>query len=213
MFPSLAVGGAQMRFVTLANAFGDRYRHTVLALDGDYACTQRLAAELSVCYASTDAPKQATLANVRRFRRRLREIAPDVLITHNWGTIEWAIANVPPVARHIHIEDGFGPEERSTQLRRRVLARRLVLSRSTVVLPSRNLWRIATEIWRLNPRRVHYVPNGIDVQRFADAGHAPGGTVVVGTVAGLRAEKNIARLLHAFRRVSDIRISTPVYRG
>jgi glycosyltransferase involved in cell wall biosynthesis len=51
---------------------------------------------------------------------------------------------------------------------------------------------------------VHYVPNGIDVQRFADAGHAPTGTVVVGTVAGLRAEKNIARLLHAFRRVSDI---------
>lgn len=204
VFPSFAVGGAQMRFVTLANAFGDRYRHTVLALDGDYACAQRLAGELSVRYMSIDAPKQATLGNVVRFRRRLRELAPDVLITYNWGAIEWAMANIPPIARHIHIEDGFGPEERSAQLRRRVLTRHLVLRRSTVVLPSRNLWRIATETWRLNPRRVHYVPNGIDLQRFARAGHMTTDTVMIGTVAGLRAEKNISRLLHAFRRISDI---------
>ena len=204
VFPSFAVGGAQMRFVTLANAFGNRYRHTIVALDGDYACAQRLAGELSVAYLSIEAPKQATLGNVGRFRRRLRELSPDVLITHNWGAIEWAMANIPPLARHIHIEDGFGPEERSAQLRRRVLTRRLVLRHSTVVLPSRNLWRIATETWRLNPRRVHYVPNGIDLQRFTCAGHMARDTVVIGTVAGLRAEKNIARLLHAFHRIADI---------
>jgi glycosyltransferase involved in cell wall biosynthesis len=192
-----------MRFVTLANTLGDRYRHSVLALDGDYTCARRLAADVCVRYETIGAPKQATLGNVRRFRRRLRELAPDVLITHNWGAIEWAMANVPPLARHIHIEDGFGPEERSAQIRRRVLTRRLVLSRSTVVLPSRTLWRIATETWRLDPSRVRYVPNGIDRDRFTQVEHMARDVVVVGTVAGLRTEKNIGRLLHAFRPVSQ----------
>lgn len=191
-----------MRFVTLANALSDRYRHTVLALDGDYACARRVAAGVRVHYETIRAPKQSTLGNVRRFRRRLRELAPDVLITHNWGAIEWAMANIPPLARHIHIEDGFGPEERSAQIRRRVLARRWVLGRSTVVLPSRNLWRIATEIWRLDPGRVRYVPNGIDSDRFTRVEHMARDVVVVGTVARLRAEKNMGRLLHAFRLVS-----------
>jgi glycosyltransferase involved in cell wall biosynthesis len=203
VFPTFAVGGAQMRFAALADAFGDRYRHIVLALDGNHDCAQRVAPNLPVRYETIDAPKQATLGNVRRFRRRLRELKPDVLVTYNWGAIEWTMANIPRLARHIHIEDGFGPEERAGQIRRRVLTRRLVLARSTVVLPSRNLWRIATGVWGLDPRRVHYVPNGIDLHRFAGSDRVPGAVPIIGTVAGLRAEKNVARLLHAFRHVAD----------
>jgi len=59
---------------------------------------------------------------------------------------------------------------------------------------------IALRIWRLDARRVRYVPNGVDLARFAapvDA--APHeGPPVVGTVAALRPEKNIGRLLRAF---------------
>ena len=203
VFPTFAVGGAQMRFAALANAFGDRYRHIVLALDGDYACAQRVSPNLPVQYETIDAPKRATLANIHRFRRRLRKLKPDVLVTYNWGAIEWAMANIPRLARHIHIEDGFGPEERASQIRRRVLTRRIVLARSTVVLPSRNLWRIATGVWGLDPRRVHYVPNGIDLGRFAGPDRVPGDVPIIGTVAGLRAEKNVSRLLRAFRHVAD----------
>src|SRR6202035_1640985 len=36
VFPSFAVGGSQMRFGQLVAAHGSRYRHTVLALDGDF---------------------------------------------------------------------------------------------------------------------------------------------------------------------------------
>ncbi len=203
VFPTFAVGGAQMRFAALANAFGDRYRHIVLALDGDYACAQRVSSNLPVQYETIDAPKRATLANIHRFRGRLRKLKPDVLVTYNWGAIEWAMANTPRLARHIHIEDGFGPEERAGQIRRRVLTRRIVLARSTVVLPSHNLWRIATGVWGLDPRRVHYVPNGIDLGRFAGPDRVPGDVPIIGTVAGLRAEKNVSRLLRAFRHVAD----------
>jgi glycosyltransferase involved in cell wall biosynthesis len=202
VFSTFAVGGPQMRFAALAAQFGPRYRHVVLAMDGDYACAERLPPELGIRCEPMDVAKGATLHNVRRFRRQLRAIGPDLLVTYNWGAIEWAMANLPRLVRHLHVEDGFGPEERAGQLPRRALTRRVVLARSPVLVPSRTLHRIATEIWRLNPRRVHYVPNGIDLARFAGQPehHAE---PVVGTVAALRPEKNLARLLHAFRRVAD----------
>ena len=198
---TFAVGGAQMRFVTLANSLGDRYRHIVVAMDGNHACARLLSPDLDLRCVPVEAPKGATLGNARRFRTLLRAFAPDLLVTYNWGSIEWAMANIPRVARHLHVEDGFGPDERITQIRRRVLTRRLVLSRSTLVLPSRNLCRIATEVWRLNPRRICYVPNGIDLDRFTVSDRAPSEEPVIGTVAGLRGEKNLPRLLRAFRRV------------
>ncbi|HET7881965.1 MAG TPA: glycosyltransferase [Acetobacteraceae bacterium] len=203
VFSTFAVGGAQRRFAALTAALGTRYRHLITALDGNYACLSHLATGLDMRCEPIEMAKGATLGNVSRFRRRLREISPDALATYNWGSIEWAMANIPRLAPHMHVEDGFGPEERQRQLPRRVLTRRLVLARSTVVVPSRTLQRIATETWRLDPRRVHYVPNGVDLERFAAIPTAHAG-LVIGTVAALRGEKNLARLMRAFRRVLDV---------
>ncbi len=203
VFSTFAVGGPQVRFATLTAAFATRYRHVVIAMDDDHACAVRLPPELGVRCETVEAAKGATVGNIRRFRRRLREIGPDTLVTYNWGAIEWAMANIPRLVPHIHVEDGFGPEERHRQLFRRVLTRRLVLARSTVAVPSRTLWRIATDVWRLDPRRVRHVPNGVDLSRFAgprDVRAEP----VIGTVAALRPEKNLARLLRAFRLVADV---------
>jgi glycosyltransferase involved in cell wall biosynthesis len=156
-----------------------------------------------VGFPAIDIRKGDTLGNVRRFRGMLRELRPHALVTGNWGAIEWAIANAWPLARHIHTEDGFGPDEHDRQLPRRVLTRRIVLRRSTVVLPSRTLWRIATEVWRLAPARLRYIPNGIDLARFAPAAEPAREVPVIGCVAALRAEKNLPRLLRAFRLVAD----------
>jgi glycosyltransferase involved in cell wall biosynthesis len=203
VFPTFAIGGAQSRFVALANRFGSDFRHLVVALDGDLAARERLSPALDVRFPAVAAPKDAMLANARRFRGLLREWRPDVLVTCNWGAIEFALANMLPVARHIHVEDGFGSEERGTQIRRRVLMRRLALWRSTVVLPSRTLERIAADIWRL--KRVRYVPNGIDLGRFPVVHRPPRAEVTIGTVAGLRPEKNVGRLIDAFVRVAATR--------
>ena len=187
-----------MRFAALANRFGRRWRHAVVALDGVVDCARRLSPELNVIFPQVATRKGELWANVRAIRRTLRTLRPDVLVTSNWGAIEWAIANLWPLARHVHTEDGFGPEERTSQLPRRVLTRRLVLRRSTVVLPSRTLLRIAAEQWRLDPARLHYIPNGVDLTRFA--GGTPGAEdgPTIGTVAALRPEKNFGRLLRAF---------------
>ena len=207
IYPTFAVGGAQVRFAAIANHFGRRWRHAIVAMDGNTACRERLDTTLDAHFPDIAMRKGDTLGNVRRFRTVLKEMRPQTLVTSNWGSIEWAMANaLAPLATHVHVEDGFGPEERSRQIPRRVWTRRLVLRRCTTVLPSQTLLRIATNTWRLPPARLHYVPNGIDLDRFSAVrsdpeakplGGFPAGPVI-GTVAALRPEKNIARLLRAF---------------
>ena len=81
-----------------------------------------------------------------------------------------------------------------------------LLVRLAEVLPSRVLEGIARDIWKLPPDRLRYVPNGVDLARFGAvpteappwAGHFAAGVPVIGTVAALRPEKNLGRLLEAF---------------
>lgn len=201
VFSTFAVGGPQVRFAALAAHLGDAWRHIIVAMDGNTACRERLPPGLDVSFPDIDHRKGAMLGNAWGFRRYLKAWRPDVMVTSNWGSIEWAMANFLPVVRHIHIEDGFGPEERTTQLPRRVWMRRIFLRRVQVVVPSLTLREIATRVWRLPKPR--YVPNGIDLERFAVARPGGGAVPVIGTVAALRAEKNLARLLRAFRLIAD----------
>lgn len=198
VFSTFATGGPQMRFATLANRLGRKYRHSIVALDGNTAARERLDAGLDVTLPPAPVVKGDTLGNLRRVRGALRSMRPDLLVTYNWGAIEWGLANrVLPLVPHLHVEDGFGPEEATRQIPRRVWTRRLALGRSTVLLPSHTLQRLALEVWKLSPQRVLLVPNGIDVARFAPHAedHQP---LAIGTLATLRAEKNIPRLMRAF---------------
>lgn len=207
VFSTFAVGGPQIRFVTLANHFGPAWRHAIVAMDGNYRARDRLGPQVDATYPQLALRKGDTLGNARGFRRALRSLKPDVLITYNWGTIEWAMANALPLVRHVHIEDGFGPEEQGTQLPRRVWLRRLLLRRCMVMVPSRTLYGIATQVWRLPRKRVLYVPNGIDLSRYGtaagDASSWPGDGPVVGTVATLRPEKNLSRLVRATKLLRE----------
>ncbi len=202
-FSTFRVGGPQIRFCTLANRFGARYAHVIFAMDGRYECRERLNKDLDIAVADVLAKKPDTLGNRARFRAWLKAHKPDLLVTYNWGSLEWAMADWPRLVPHLHIEDGFGPEEADTQLFRRVLMRRLLLSNSQVVVPSRNLEKIARDIWRLP--KVRHIPNGIDCARFSapEPIDWPGTGPTIGTLAALRPEKNLRRLLDAFRIVRE----------
>lgn len=209
VFSTFAVGGPQRRFATLVEALDGRYRHQVVSMDGCFDSLSLLPEGAPVTRRDIANRKGGGLspANLLAFRRLLRHERPDVLVTYNWGSIEWALANrLGPFVPHLHIEDGFGPEEVAGQLPRRARLRRLALTgRTRVVVPSRTLYDIATGTWRLSPRRVLLLPNGIDVDRFAvrrAASPAPDRGLTVGTVATLRAEKNIDRLLRVYAEVA-----------
>ena len=207
VFSTFKVGGPQVRFCALANHFGERYRHVIIAMDGALDCKERLSSELDVTFLPVENHKGDTFGNRRRFRDVLEVLRPDCLVTYNWGAIEWAMANWPRLVPHAHIEDGFGPEEADRQLWRRALTRHLVLGFSTVIVPSKQLERIASQVWKLRRERLHYIPNGIDCGRFADPTITPllprGTQPVIGTVAALRIEKNLLRLLDAFCLVRE----------
>lgn len=204
VFPGFGVGGAQVRTAALMNRFGDAFRHAVVSLDGCFDCAERLLPSVPIeTIAFPQREGERLPARLLRIRRAIRAAAPDALVTSNWGSIEWAMANLlPPRLPHLHMEDGFGRDEANGQKSRRVWTRRLVLRRSRVLLPSLTLLRAARESWHLREPALHYVPNGIDLSRFrpdgprADLGLAGEGPLL-GTVAALREEKNVARLLRA----------------
>jgi glycosyltransferase involved in cell wall biosynthesis len=201
VFATFAVGGPQARFAAIANHFGPGIKHRIIAMDGRLDAREKLNPGLDVSFPALALPRGGMLGTWRGIRAYLRAEPPDLLVTSNWGSIDWAIARLGTGVPHVHMADGFGPEERDRQLPRRVWTRRLVLHGSEVMLPSRSLLRIATDIWRLPPARLHYIPNGIDLRRFegAEPSVLPDGEgPVIGTIAALRAEKNLARLLRAF---------------
>jgi glycosyltransferase involved in cell wall biosynthesis len=76
------------------------------------------------------------------------------------------------------------------------------------VVPSERLERIARRAWGRTAVRI---PNGVPVARFAgrpEEGTIPGlerkpGEIAIGTVAGLRAVKNLPRLVRAFAAMTN----------
>lgn len=207
IFPNFKIGGAQMRFALLSEKLSENYSHTILSIDGNQSAASILPAGADVIFARKPPAPSFLPARLRAYRRKLDALRPDLLITYNWGSIEWAAANNN--TPHIHFEDGFGPEEVHRQLRRRVLFRRLALRRSHVVVPSLLLQDLATRVWRLREDRVQYIPNGIEPKngfatRLEDlAPGLPPELPRIAWVGALRAEKNLVKLLRAFAPLKD----------
>jgi L-malate glycosyltransferase len=193
--------------VRIINHLGKRLRHTVIALDNNFEAAAGFSDDLELVLSTVDQQRGGTLRMILNGSLTLRRLRPDFLVTYNWGAIEWAMANrLLPVSRHIHIEAGFSQSEADAQLPRRVHFRRWALARcARVVVPSRQLQKLACQVWRLPQERVTYVPNGVDVARFSSPARdaVSGfnrriGELVIGTVAPLRPEKNVGRLLRVF---------------
>jgi len=203
---TFSLGGKEARAVRLMNAFGDAAEHTVLsAMPGRLGARDAIDRTVTVAFPD-DAPALAgspTPARLWRLARYMRGF--DLVLTYNWGAFDAVMAKRlfggPPLVHH---EDGFNEDEAVRLNPRRNRYRRLGLGAAyRLVVPSERLERIAREAWRTAAVRI---PNGVAVARFAgspEAGAIPGferapGEVVIGTVAGLRAVKNLPRLVRAF---------------
>lgn len=213
VFSTFATGGPQVRLAALASRLGGKYRHIIAAMDGVYDCAEKFDSNADFELRRLHFTKGATLANIAMFRRLLAQWRPDLLLTYNFGTIEWVLANFFGRQPHIHLEDGFGVEESGTmQLARRVWMRRLgFVFGKQLIVPSKTLHDIALHVWRLPRRKVSYIANGIDCVRFSGASADPDGAlfprtgdeIIIGTLGALRAEKNLPRLVRAFARLGD----------
>ena len=205
-FSTFELGGPQSRFLRLFDALGDGYRHVVAAMDNCFDAAERIRGDPRLELLRLPVRKGRGLGNVGMLRDRIAQVAPDVLMSYNWGASEWMFANARLRVPQLHVEEGFGPEETVRRLPRRSIARALAVraSGATLVTVSQTLATIARREWHVPARRLVVVPNGVDTARFRPVprpGASPlarhPGEIVVGTVAGLRGEKRIDRLVDA----------------
>lgn len=213
VFSTFVPAGPEMRTVRLIEAFGSEFRHSIVAIDGRTDARELLREGAGVRILDAP-PRSGTLATTLRLRALVKREKPDLVLSYNWGAFDAVLAARSLLSRRIvHHEDGFSPDEVVHEKRRRALARRIVLPGvHAVVVPSRNLERIARESWGLPERVVRWIPNGIQAERFLprdgrpelrDRLGIPRDALLVGFVGHLRPEKNPLRLLKACARVDS----------
>ena len=212
------LGGKEARAVRLMNHFGSAADHVILsAQPDDLSAREAIDPQINVAFPK-DAPSLAGKPSLKRYREFVTYFRQfDLILSYNWGSMDGVMARtlfsrvegLPPL---IHHEDGFNEDEHQKLNWKRNWFRKFGLGAAhKLVVPSENLEVIAREVWKQPDQKIQRIPNGIDVKRFekkAQRGSLPGfvrrdGEVVVGTVAGLRAIKNLPRLVRACAAAGD----------
>ncbi|GAB5488547.1 MAG: glycosyltransferase family 4 protein [Parasphingorhabdus sp.] len=212
------LGGKEARAVRLMNHFGNKAEHVVLSAESNQLSAREAIDKKVKASFPSDAPSLAgkpSLGRYREFVEYFRQF--DLILSYNWGSMDGVMARtlfaraggLPPL---IHHEDGFNEDEQDKLNWKRNLFRKFALGGSmALVVPSIRLEGIAKDVWKQPAGKIQRIPNGIDVKRFEkkpQRGSIPGfkkadDELVVGTIAGLRAIKNLPRLVRACAAAGD----------
>lgn len=215
---TFSAGGKEVRCAQLINAFRNGLSHDIVSAMPDQMGARALIdrKRTDVGYpadfpALTGWPGPGRLVTIAQALKRY-----DLVLTYNWGAMDVVLAHtvfaaqfdLPPL---IHHEDGFNEDETQQLKWTRNWYRRVALGRAhSLVVPSETLERIAVDVWKQPRSRVVRIPNGIDTKAFArkpDAGKLRlvkrAGECWVGTLAGLRAIKQLPLLVEAVSKLPD----------
>lgn len=199
------------------NAFGENAEHVVLsAVPGALSAREAIDPAVKVAFPGDLAPRLNGTPGLGRYRRLAAYMRGfDLVLTYNWGAMDAVAArglcgrNCPPL---IHHEDGFNADEADALIWKRNMFRRLVLpAAAKLVVPSQTLEAVARNVWKQPAGRIMRISNGIDpipYSRPPEPGSIPGlvrqdRDIVIGTVAGLRAVKNLRRLVRAVAQLGS----------
>ncbi|HET9629184.1 MAG TPA: glycosyltransferase family 4 protein [Novosphingobium sp.] len=206
-------GGKELRAVRLMNLFGPGVAHSVVsAQPGALGAAAAVAPGIAVAYPD-DFPPLNGPVRLGRLARIARAMAGhDLVLTYNWGAMDAVMAHtlfsqvlkLPPLVHH---EDGFNEDEAGRLKTSRNWYRRIGLGRASgLIVPSQRLERIALETWHQPAWRVRRIANGIPTGAYSARPRPDAlpriikrpGELWLGTLAGLRAVKNLPRLVRAF---------------
>ncbi|MEP6245457.1 MAG: glycosyltransferase family 4 protein [Marinomonas sp.] len=207
-------GGKEVRSAQLMNAFGGRLEHTLVSAVPEHMEAKRLILpKVKVTYPTDDEfPSLQGKPWPRRLLKVAKALKPyDLILTYNWGSMDAVMGHtlysgllgLPPL---IHHEDGFNEDEAHKLKTKRNWFRRIALGKSSgLVVPSETLEGIALTTWTQPIGRVKRFPNGIKTGLYTKPPRPDALRVLkrdgekwVGTLAGLRAVKQLPALVKAF---------------
>ena len=207
------LGGKEARACKLINHFAGEASHVVLSAVPDaLGARDAIDAAVDVSFPGDAAPALHGKPAPGRYLKLARYMQQfDLVLSYNWGSMDGVMAHrllspfmkLPPLVHH---EDGFNEDEAEKLNWKRNAFRSLALTGSyALVVPSVTLEEIALIDWFRPRAKVHRIANGINIPRYLQPPATdafPGlvkreGEVVVGTIAGLRAVKNLPRLVRA----------------
>lgn len=211
-------GGKERRAVALMNRFGPGIEHHIVSAQPAAMGARGLIDKRVKVVFPFGFPALAGKLRVARLRTLARAMQGyDLILTYNWGAMDAAMAHAifapaMGLAPLVHHEDGFNADESGGLKRRRNWYRMVALSRAAaLVVPSALLEAIALGIWHQPRAKVRRIANGIDTAAYARKARADAlprvikrpGERWVGTLAGLRAVKNLPRMVRAMKALPD----------
>ena len=211
-------GGKELRAAQLINAFGPGIEHSIVSAQPEaLGAAAAIGKGQRVAYPD-DFPALAGRAGPGRWQKIARAMQGfDLVLTYNWGAMDAVMAHtlfsqafgLPPLVHH---EDGFNQDEADRLKPTRNWFRRIALGRaSALVVPSTRLEEIALTAWAQPRWRVQRIGNGIATAAYGRKTRPDAlprvikrkGELWLGTLAGLRAVKNLPRLVRAFSGLPD----------
>jgi sugar transferase (PEP-CTERM/EpsH1 system associated) len=214
----LSVGGLENGLVNLINHMPtEKYRHAILCIDGSTDFGSRLVRDVEIIELRKRAGKD--WLSYHRLGRVIRRLKPTLVHTRNFGTLDTqVVAALNGVPCRVHGEHGSDVFEvdrarwkpRSVQRMMRSLMHAYVAVSTDVASWLRSVIHVRHD-------RVHYIPNGVDTDRFRARGPAEfdkrrfglHDRILVGTVGRMADVKNQLDLVEAFiallKRRPDLR--------
>jgi glycosyltransferase involved in cell wall biosynthesis len=204
---ALGVGGTERRVLRLGNGL-DSNRYDIHALTVRPVVTGGMLPwpqERHTYFPIEPGFQWARLASLAKFIRQQRF---DVVHSHNWATMFYGVlggrlAGVPVV---LHGEHGRNDADRAgVPWKREVLASLLARLATRVIAVNDAISTDIQERWKLDPKKIVCMPNGVDLTRFAPHKNNAETTTdfIIGTVARFDGIKNLPCLLRAFERVHN----------
>lgn len=202
IFSSFELGGAQARFLKLVASHGNQFEHIVFAADGCYDAKNKNPHLPIQTLHEYSVAKGFLSSNYGVAKQMIRAVQPHLVVSYNWGAVEWVVYSALLGLHHIHVEDGFGAAEVHKRKLRRSMFRALIfrLCNAKLVVISETLESIARDEWYVQSGKLVYVPNGVTVNSNPTAPthtDLATGRTIIGTVCGLRPEKRVDRLIDA----------------
>jgi glycosyltransferase involved in cell wall biosynthesis len=211
-------GGKELRAAKLINAFGTGVAHTIVSAQPEaLGAASAINSRIQVNYPGDFPPLAGALRLGRLHRLAVALAGFDLVLTYNWGAMDGVMAHtlfgnklgLPPLVHH---EDGFNEDEAGGLKATRNWYRRIALGRaSALVVPSERLEAIALDVWQQPRWRVQRIANGIDTAAYRAKPKRDAlprlikrqGELWLGTLAGLRAVKDLSAMVRAFSALPE----------